>query len=152
MRQEYINEVGNHGFDLLKAIAASESEKLKNLPMVKLLQQMWEQQLEIKDGEVCFLAAEKLAPVKERFDSPYDAEAKFGKKRSTSWQGYKVHLTETCGENNPHLITNVITTAAFLPDTELNFKIHADLKKKYLSPGIHLVDAGYPENEWVLKS
>lgn len=151
-RQEYINEVGNHGFALLKAIAESESEKLRNLPMVKLLEQMWKQQLEIKEGKVCFLAAEKLAPVGERFDSPYDVEAKFGKKRSTGWQGYKVHLTETCGEENPHLITNVITTEAFLPDTEVNFKIHEDLKEKGLSPGIHLVDAGYPENEWVLKS
>jgi len=151
-RQEYIDEVGSHGFILLKAIAGSESERLKNLPMVKLLEQMWEQQLEIKEGKVCFLAAEKLAPVGERFDSPYDAEAKFGKKRSTSWQGYKVHLTETCGEENPHLITNVITTEAFLPDTEVNFKIHENLKEKGLSPGIHLVDAGYPENEWVLKS
>ena len=151
-RQEYIDEIGNHGFTLLKAIAGSDSEKLKNLPMVKLLEQMWEQQLEIKEGKVCFLAAEKLAPVGERFDSPYDAEAKFGKKRSTSWQGYKVHLTETCGQESPHLITNVITTAAFLPDTEVNFKIHEDLKEKGLSPDIHLVDAGYPENEWVLKS
>ena len=105
-----------------------------------------------KEDKVCFPAAEKLAPVGERFDSPYDAEAKFGKKRSTNWQGYKVHLTETCGQESPHLITNVITTAAFLPDTEVNFKIHADLKEKGLSPDIHLVDAGYPENEWVLKS
>jgi len=113
---------------------------------------MWNQQLEIKEDNVCFLAAEKLAPVGERFDSPYDAEATFGKKRSTNWQGYKVHLTETCGEDNPHLITNVITTAAFLPDTEVNFKIHEDLKEKGLSPDIHLVDAGYPENEWMLKS
>lgn len=152
MRQEYINEVGKHGFTLLKAIAASDSERLKNLRQVKLLEQMWEQQLEIRKGKVCFLEAEKLAPVGERFDSPYDAEAKFGKKRSIAWQGYKVHLTETCGEDNPHLITNVITTAAFLPDTEVNFKIHADLKEKGLSPGIHLVDAGYPENEWMLKS
>jgi transposase len=84
-RLEYIDEVGKHGFALLKAIAGSESERLKNLRQVKLLKQMWNQQLEIKDGKVCFLAAEKLAPVGERFDSPYDAEAKFGKKRSTSW-------------------------------------------------------------------
>lgn len=151
-RQEYLDEVGKHGFALLETIAQSDLAKLKNLPRVKLLQQMWAQQLEIKEGKVCFLAAEKLAPVGERFDSPYDAEAKFGKKRSTSWQGYKVHLTETCGAENPHLITNVITTEAFLPDTEVNFKIHEDLPEKGLSPGIHLVDAGYPENEWVWQS
>jgi transposase len=58
-RQEYIDEIGIHGFALLKAIAGSDSERLKNLPMVKLLEQMWEQQLEIKEGKVCFLAAEK---------------------------------------------------------------------------------------------
>jgi transposase len=139
-RQEYVNEIGNHGFALLKAIAESDSEKLKNLPMVELLEQMWEQQLEIKEGKVCFLAAEKLTPVGERFDSPYDAEAKFGKKRSTSWQGYKVHLTETCDEESPHLITNVITTESFMPDTEVNFKIHKDLREKGLSPSIHLVE------------
>ena len=74
---------------MLKAIAGSDSERLKNLPMVKLLEQMWEQQLEIKEGKVCFLAAEKLAPVGERFDSPYDAEAKFGKKRSRSGRAIK---------------------------------------------------------------
>ncbi len=90
---------------------------------------MWEQQLEIKEGKVCFPAAEKLAPVGKRFDSPYDAEAKFGKKRSTNWQGYKVHLTETCGQERPHLITNVITTAAFLPDTEVNFTVHENLEE-----------------------
>lgn len=93
--------------------------------MVKLLEQMWKQQFEIKEGRVCFLAAEKLAPVGERFDSPFDAAAKFGKKRSTGWQGYKVHLIKTFGEDNPHLITNVNTTAAFLP---LCFKLSVFFK------------------------
>ena len=78
---------------------------------------MWEQQLEVKAAKVVFLAAEKLAPVGERFDSPYDAEAKYGKKRAMIWRGYKVHFTESCGQETPHLITNVITTEACLPDT-----------------------------------
>jgi len=87
-----------------------------------------EQQLEIKEKKVKFISAENLVLVGERFDSPYDAEAKLGKRRSPSWQGYKVHLTETCGEDSPNLITNVITTEAFIPDSEVNFEIHIRLK------------------------
>ena len=34
-----------------------------------------------------------------RIDSPYDPEATFGNKRSTTWTGYKVHLTETCEDD-----------------------------------------------------
>ncbi len=30
----------------------------------------------------------------------------------TNWTGYKVHLTETCSENLPHVITQVETTPA----------------------------------------
>jgi hypothetical protein len=31
----------------------------------------------------------------------------FASKRSTKWLGYKVHLTETYGEETPNIITNV---------------------------------------------
>ncbi len=47
-----------------------------------------------------------------RFDSPYDPEAHYGNKRSITWTGYKVHLTETCEDNEIHLITHVETTLA----------------------------------------
>ena len=33
-----------------------------------------------------------------------------------SWVGYKVHLTESCDEGFPHLITDVHTTAATATD------------------------------------
>jgi hypothetical protein len=44
--------------------------------------------------------------------SPYDTEAHYACKGSTSWIGYKVHLTETCDQERPHLITHVETTPA----------------------------------------
>jgi transposase len=44
--------------------------------------------------------------------SPYEAEARYATKRTTSWVGYKVHLTETCEDDRPHLITDVGTTIA----------------------------------------
>ena len=39
--------------------------------------------------------------------SPYDPDARYSTKRGIAWVGYKVHLTETCDEDQPHLITQV---------------------------------------------
>ncbi len=33
-----------------------------------------------------------------------------------AWVGYKVHLTETCEDGQPHLITGVMTTPATTPN------------------------------------
>ena len=49
-------------------------------------------------------------------ESPYDMEAKYSRKDVTKWTGYKVHLSETCDEQLPHLITNVHTTVATTQD------------------------------------
>jgi hypothetical protein len=50
------------------------------------------------------------------------------KKRTTSWVGYKVHLTETCEEGTPHLITHVETTAAPVADGEVTTRIHENAR------------------------
>ena len=47
--------------------------------------------------------------------SPCDPEVHYAKKPSTAWIGYKVHLTKTCEEERPHLITHVETTAKRSP-------------------------------------
>ncbi len=39
-----------------------------------------------------------------------------------------VHLTETCEQDAPHLITHVTTTAAATTDEALTETIHADLE------------------------
>ena len=75
--------------------------------------------------------------------SPYDPEVHYAKKRSTTWIGYKVHLTETCDEGGPHLITHVETTPAPVVDRDALEDIHEALKAKGLLPDTHLVDAGY---------
>ena len=36
--------------------------------------------------------------------SSYDPDAHLARKRSTHWIGYKVHLTESCEENQPDLL------------------------------------------------
>lgn len=64
-------------------------------------------------------------------------------KRETTWLGYKVHLTESCDEDAPHLITHVLTTPATMPDFEAPAIIQADLAAKERLPAEHLFDAGY---------
>jgi len=44
---------------------------------------------------------EGLPPGKQRLTSPYDTDARWGVKRDTFWNGYKVHLTETCHDQPP---------------------------------------------------
>ncbi len=79
--------------------------------------------------------------------SPYDPDAHYAKKHTTSWVGYKVHLTETCEPNQPHLITHVETTKAPITDNQVTQLIHEALKTKNLLPNKHLVDTGYIDAE-----
>ncbi len=77
--------------------------------------------------------------------APYDPEAHYGKKRSTSWIGYKVHLTETCDDDAPHLITHIQTSPAPSPDTAATPVAHKKLQDKGPLPKTHIVDMGYIE-------
>ncbi len=70
-------------------------------------------------------------------------DAHYSKKNTTSWVGYKVHLSETCEPNSLHLITNVETTAAPIADGDVTEAIHTSLANKDLLPSKHIVDTGY---------
>ena len=54
-----------------------------------------------------------------------------------------MHLTETCDEEGPHLITHVETTPATTNDVDLTGIIHAHLAAHDVLPHEHLVDTGY---------
>lgn len=62
--------------------------------------------------------------------SPYEPDAQYAKKFTTSWIGYKVHLTETCELDAPYLITQIETTAAPMADGNVTEPIHAILQAK----------------------
>ena len=59
------------------------------------------------------------------------------------WSGYKVHLTETCDEDTPHLITHATTCPAMQPDMASTAGIHERLADKGLLPAEHFVDSAY---------
>ena len=66
--------------------------------------------------------------------------------------GYKVHLTETCDDDLPHVITHVETTHAPLADLAALPRLHEALGQRDLLPERHLVDTGYVDAEALLKS
>lgn len=97
--------------------------------------------------EVAWREDKDLPPSRERLCTPYDTDARYGTKRGSGWEGYKIHLTETCDDVTatglPHLVTNVVTTDATVTDVEVLERIHTDLDRRDLLPDEHIVDAGY---------
>ena len=91
-------------------------------------------------------------PPARLINSPYDPDAHLGNKRSLTWTGYKIHLSETCDEDAPHLITHVETTPSTNKDHEIIEKLHASLSQQNLSPSQHIVDAGYIDTELLVTS
>lgn len=59
------------------------------------------------------------------------------------WTSYKVHVTETCDADAPHLITDVETTPATTSDFEMPPLIQDQLAQGDLLPEEHIVDVGY---------
>lgn len=144
-RRAYAEQIGRDGHLLLERLAAPDApEGLRLLPAVELLRQVWVQQFYQIAEEVSWRSAEEgFPPASLLINSPYDAEAHYSTKRSTEWVGYKVHLTECCEADLPHLITHVQTTAAPTPDGAVLDDLHGALQGKGALPHMHLVDAGY---------
>jgi transposase len=82
--------------------------------------------------------------------SPYDLEARYCTKRNTKWVGYKTHLSETCDEGYPNLVTQVLTTLSTTPDSVMGPTLQRDLAQRDLLPGMHLVDSGYVDAEFLV--
>ncbi|MFF0496369.1 IS1182 family transposase [Nocardia aobensis] len=150
-RAAHANQVGADGMAVLSAVTATAAPSwLRKIPAVELLRRIWIQQFHLVDDEVTWRDKKDLPPAAIRYCSPYDDEARTGTKRDASWNGYKVHLTETCEPNAPHLITQVTTTVAPVPDMAMTGAIHAGLAARDLLPATHLVDAGYVDAELLI--
>lgn len=146
-RYELGAQVGQDGLFLLRAIYAAESPTwLPEIPAVQTLRQVWVQNFYEADGQLSWRLAGNIPPAAKSICSPFDTQARYSIKRETEWVGYKVHLTETCGAEEPHLITHVITTVATEQDTEVVEELHAALSERDLIPGEHLVDMGYSDS------
>jgi transposase len=136
--------IGADGFAVLAAVYAAQAPAyLRAVPAVQTLRQVWVQQFYAPTDTVRWRTAEDLPPSALLICTPFDPDARYGKKRETVWTGYKVHLTETCTPQDPHLIVNVETTSAPGSDYDAVETIHTHLAARDLLPQEHIVDAGY---------
>jgi transposase len=143
-RRAYAEQLGADGQQVLLWLAQeTPSAALRRLSAVQILRHVWEQQYIVDAGRMRWRTVEELEPAGARIDSPSDPDAHYGTKRTTSWVGYKVHLTETCAEEAPNLIIQVLTTSAAERDIQRTLDIEAALMQRGLPPAQHLVDAGY---------
>lgn len=152
-RAAWVQTVGEDGLYLLTSIYESKTHHwLREIPVVQSLRLVWLHQFYIQDGGIQLRKPKDLPPASLRFDSPYDPEAHYGTKRQTHWNGYKVHISETCDDDYPHLITHVVTTIAPQSDADMTAPIHDALAEKDCLPETHLVDAGYVDAEQIVES
>jgi transposase len=152
-RQALAATIGADGYHLLvTALDPQAPPAVRAEPAIEVLRQVWVQQYYGPAAPVRWRTAGDVPPADRLIHSPYDVEARYSLKRGLGWVGYKAHLTETCDEDGPHLITHVETTAAATPDDAVTAAIHDDLAERGLAPAEHLVDAGYTTAEHLVSS
>lgn len=152
-REKWIQAVGEDGIYLLTQLFETTPHRwLWESAAVQVLRQVWVHQFYHSDGQLHLREEGNLPPSSIRFDSPYDPEVHYSSKRGMEWTGYKVHVTESCDADQPHLITNVETTIAPQPDVTMTATIHQALADKGCLPQTHLVDAGYVDADLIVES
>lgn len=154
-RYALAEEIGADGRHLLLAIDAENAPAwLREVEAVQILRRVWLQQYYASAPEAAmqWRRAEDLPSASLLISSPYDPDARYSKKRETEWTGYKVHLTETCDDEMPNLITDVTTTPATTSDSAVTAVIQENLLARDVGPSEHIVDAGYVTADHLLTS
>jgi transposase len=93
-----------------------------------------------------------IPPAGLLISSPSDVEARYGKTQTTSGVGYNVHVTETCEDDAPHLITPVETTAGPVSDGAATPHSHQARARQGLLPTTPIVDTGDLDAELLVTS
>ncbi len=132
---------------------------LRELPEVHLVRKVWQQHYRREPtgdddsrGTVRFTTKAELADHHDPIETPYDGEARYRNKRGLDWIGYTVHLSETCDEEQVHLITHVNTTPANMAEAKCTAAIQRALVAAGRAPNIHLADAGYIAADLLVQS
>ncbi|HKO25442.1 MAG TPA: IS1182 family transposase [Chloroflexota bacterium] len=148
-RQVLAEEIGRDGYVLLAALYAPGAPTwLRAVPAVETLRRVWVQQYYRDAAGTAHWRTEGdggLPPAALQINSPYDTQTRYSVKRRTSWAGYKVHVTETCDEDTPHLLTDGQTTVATTQDVEVSGPVQEARAAKGVPPREHLLAEGYTE-------
>src|SRR5262249_46186713 len=105
-REALAEQIGADGRHLLAALDGLPAPGgLTQLAAIRTLRRVWLEQYYAGEP-IRWRAAADLPPSSVMISSPYDAEARYSIKRETAWTGYKIHLTETCDDDRPNVITD----------------------------------------------
>lgn len=120
-RLERILRIGQDGFVLFeKAGANNVPDSIKRCAGLEWLWRCWLGNFYFEHDDqgshLRWREAGNLPGMSTRLDSPYDPEARYGAKGGQDWVGYKVHVTESCDETLPHLLTVMGTAPAYSSD------------------------------------
>jgi transposase len=141
-------QVGEDSWQRLQAATNEQApQSVRTCSGLIRLQQIWEQHFERVDGVIRFRNGPAVQSA-ERVISPFETDARASRKRDTEWVGYKVHLTETCSEDEAvHLIVQAEITPATEQDVEETMPLLQELQARDLVPEVRLVDSGYVSGE-----
>lgn len=153
-REALATLISADGLKLLTLLCADDTPRwLRDIPAVRTLWQVWLQNYTWQDDQTLrWRANNEIPPAGRYISSPVDPEARYSQKRTTMWVGYKVHLTESCDEDRPHLITDVQTTSATTADAAVTSQIQAALEQRDLLPDVQLADTGFIDAELIVES
>lgn len=126
-----------------------KADWLWRLPAIEVLRCIWIQQFYREDTGIRWRTGTEGSIF---INSPHDPDAHYARKYTTSWVGYKVHMTETGDDDLPHLIPHVETAIAPAADGEAVEPIHRALEEKDLLPDTHLADTGYVDADLLVTS
>ncbi len=145
--------IGQDGWRLLATIDHPDAPSwLREIPAVAILRRVWIQNYWWDGTQLRWREADNIPPAAQFISSPYDLDAHYARKHTTQWVGYKVHMTESCEDDLPHLITHVETTPGPAADGETTPQIHAALQQRGLLPRTHIVDTGFLDAELLVAS
>ena len=145
--------IGEDGFLLLAWLQQPSTPTALNLlPEITVLRQVWIQNFAFVEGKLTWRDTKDMPSAAQSINSPHDPEARYSIKRETTWCGYKAHLSETCDEDAPRLITQVQTTVGTTQDSDMTAQIHADLEAADRLPSRHFVDSGYLDAQLLVES
>ena len=155
-RRAEAESIGNDGYELLDSVLFGDAPCwLREVPAVQTLRRVWVQNfVREQDGSVRWRTSEEgIPPAAKYISHPIDTDARYGRKSTTtSWVGYRVHLTETCEDGLPNIITDVQTAPAPVADGDATPIIHEALKERDLLPETQFVDTGYLDAELLAQS
>lgn len=154
-RYALAEQIGVDGCELLNAIYEPTAPAgICQIEALQVLRQVWVQQFYASTDQqpLRWRSADDLPPASLLISSPYDPDARYGKKRETEWTGYKVHITESCDDDTPNLITDVTTTPATTSDFAVVPIIQEQLANRKLLPAEQIVDSGYVTSDHLLSS